>query len=405
MRSGKLAGPVDIRGGATPGVVARLPLGAGNWTVFAKGVVRNTTPDAAAHRVLCRLTLGGSSDRVHASPVRRSRADSRQSFLLTHAAHFDAASRATLACVAPGSSTGDVVVEDIRMVAFRTAGLGIQRELGTEIFYGNADAMSQVRLLKGNDALVPFDIEGRTVATLTLPAGHWAVTAKATVLRPSDAEGTLRCFLVTDDGTASVANVTATDSPGDRIPIALQLLHSADALSQARLRCQDLSDGGTTGIRDIRLVAYRARATEDRELDPGAMFGPTPGSIRPVAYGAEETESRYVPDDVRYRTINRLSLPAGSWVAMAMGVMIHADDGRADVDCRLGRGSYDGVAFRVGGAAAVGNEQPFALVWTGSFGERRTVRFECRSSDGDTRLIYLVFLVYKVGTLSSHSLR
>ena len=288
------------------------------------------------------------------------------------------------------------------MVAFRTAALGVQQELGSEIFYGNADALSQVRLLKGNDALVPFEL--RTVATMSLPAGRWAITAKATVLHPSDAEGALRCFLSAGSESASVAHVAGTDAPGDRSPIALQLLHSAGASSEARLRCQDLSDAGTTGIRDIRLAAYRARAIERRELDPGATFGPT-RVVKPVVYAATETEYRAVPRAGRYRTIDRLSLPAGSWLTLAMGMLTRSATGHADVDCRVGRWQLRRRRAATGWHGAIGTEQPFAIAWAGSFGERRTVRFQCRSSEAHAGVYYLSFLSYRVGTLRTMSLR
>lgn len=402
-RTGRLVGPVDVQGGSHPRIVARLPLDAGNWTVFATGVLRNTTLDATAHPALCRLSLGGSSDQILASPARRDRGGSRQSLLLLHAAHLESAGHATLRCAAPGSAIGDIVIEDIRIAALRTAALGVTRELGAEIFYGNADATSQVRLLKGNDALVPFGV--RTVATSSLPAGAWSVTAKATVLHASDAMGELRCWLSVSVGDASVADVAATDTPGDRIPIALDGLHSASGASDARLQCQDLSDGGTTGIRDIRIAAYRATAIDSRELDPDARFDATPAWVKPVVYVGHETEYRTVPVADGFRTLNRLSLPPGDWVAVATGILTHAAAGRADVACRVGRGSFDEVSLRLGPADTVGQGQPFVLSWAGTFTERDMVRFQCRSTGTDVGLYYLSFTVYKVGSLGTLSLR
>ncbi len=144
---------------------------------------------------------------------------------------------------------------------------------------------------------------------------------------------------------------------------------------------------------------------EQHELAPGATFGPTPGWVRPVVYGATETENPALVAGRSYRTINRLSLPAGSWVVVATGMMSHAGAGRASVDCRIGRGRHDGVRLRLGAGDTVGGEQPFAIAWAGSFGERRAVRFQCRSDASQTGLFYLKYVAYKAGTLRTGSLR
>jgi hypothetical protein len=376
-----------------------MPLGAGDWLVLATGVLRNTTRDAVAHAVVCRLRVGSSADQILASPRRRGGGGSRHSFLLLHAAHLERDGRATLRCAAPGSSRGAVVVEHLRMTALKTAALGITHELGSEIFHGNADAASQARLLIGNDALVPFAL--RTVATASLPAGRWAMTAKATVLHASDTLGELRCFLEVTVADAGVAAVAAVDTPGDRLPVALDGLQSSSGPSAVPLRCQDLSDGGTTGIRDIRIAAYRATAIDSRELDPDASFPATPAGIRQVVYVAHETENRTIPVSTSFRAMNGLSLPAGSWLVVATGVIPHAGGGTADVTCRVGRRSFDEVSLRLGAADTMAQQQPFALTWAGSLTARNTVRFQCHASAANVSVYYLSFTIYRIGSLRS----
>jgi hypothetical protein len=405
MRAGELAGPLAVRGGSKLGTVAGLSLGRGDWTVFAKGVLRNTTRDATPHPVRCRLVVGGSGDQVFASPVRRDRGGSRQVFLLTHAAHLDISATATLECGAPRSATGDVVAEDIRMVAFKTSALGIKHESGSEIFYGNADAISQVRVLIGNDALVPGDV--RTVATLALPAGRWAITAKASLDQPEPADlGALRCSVEagTDYGV-TFGIVAGEGQPGDRVPIMMEMVHSDGSSFEVRFDCQDLSGRGTTHIRDIRLVAYRARAIASQVLDPEASYGAFPAWIKPVVYAGHDLDLREIPPDAGYLTINRMTLPGGDWVVVATGTMAQSVVGRPDVSCRVGQGiDRDKVDLRLGPIETVGEGQPFSIVWTGSFDGQRAVRFECRASSSDVGIYYFTMLAYKAGTLEATSL-
>jgi hypothetical protein len=401
MRTGARAGPLDVRGGSALGTVASLALERGNWTVFATGTLRNTTSSTTARPVRCRLALGGGTDLVLASPAPRERGDSRQVFLLTQAAHLDTGAAALLRCGAPGSASGDVVVEDIRMAAFRTAALVRQRG-AIETTYGNADALSQVRYRIGLDALVPGEI--RTVATLPLPAGRWAITAKASLDQPTPSDpGTLRCAVaVGGDYGVTVGTVAGEGRPGDRIPIALEMVHSDAAPFEARLECQDLSDRGTTHIRDIRLVAYRARAMASQELDPWAAYAAFPAWVKPVVLAGYDRAYREIPADVGYRTINRMTLPGASWVVVAAGIMEQGAARRRDISCRVGRGGDQAdVHLRLGPRGSASAGQPFAITWAGTFGARRVVRFQCRASGSDVGIYYFTMLAYKAGTLRS----
>jgi hypothetical protein len=400
MGAGELAGPVPVLGGGGFGTVASLSVAPGNWAFFAKGVLRNTTGSPTARPVRCRLAFGSGRDLVLASPAARDRGGSRQVFLLTHAAHIDTAATAILSCGAPGSRTGDIVVENVRMVAFKSAALG--RRKGTlETTTGNADAMSQVRLLIGGDALVSGEI--RTVASLPLPAGRWAITAKASLDQPTPRDqGTVRCAVgIGTDYGVTVGSVRGQGQPGDRTPIALEMVHSDDASFEARLDCQDLSDGGTTHIRDIRLVAYRARAVANQELDPSATYSDFPAWMKPVVFAGYDRNLREVPADTGYATINQMSLPGASWVVVAAGIIEQGAAQRRDVSCRVGRGSdHDDVDLRLGPEGTASASQPFTITWAGSFSGQRAVRLTCSADGSDVRIYYLTMTAYKAGTLA-----
>jgi hypothetical protein len=404
IRTGSLTGPVDVRAGAQPRTIAELPLTSGNWTVLAKGVLRNTTRSTQARPVRCRLTAGGSSDLVLASPMRRERGDSGQAFLLMSAAHLDARGTARLACAAPGSGTGAVVVEHIRMVGFRTSALGVRRPGAEEVVYGDADAVSQVRLWTAGDAVATD--HNLSVATFALPAGRWAITAKASVAHASDGSGVVRCILVAGlDSGATYAEVSGDGDPGDRSPVAVEVLHSAASPFMATLDCQDLSSGGTTAIRDIRLGASRAMAIASEALDPDAAFGPFPAWIKPVVYGGHDNAFRAIPVGSAFQTINSVTLPGAKWVIVAQGFVIGGGSDRTDVSCRLGRNTdQDVTRLRVAENEATGRGQPIVLVWTGSFANDALVRLQCRSSRVTAQLGYLTVVAYKAGTLRSMSL-
>ena len=403
MRAGELAGPVAVRGGSRLGTVAGLSLGRGTWTVFAKGVLRNTTRDVTAHPARCRLVVGGSGDEVLASPMRRDGGGSTQAFLLTHAARLDAAATATLECGAPRIATGDVVVEDIRMVAFRTAALGIKHESGRSLLRQ-----------RGRDQPGPAARSG-TMPSCRATSAPWRPwpsrpvagrsPPKPASTSPSQADlGALRCALEagTDYGV-TFGIVAGGGEPGDRIPIMMEMVHSDGSSFEARLDCQDLSDRGTTHIRDIRLVAYRARAIASQVLDPEASYGEFPDWIKPVVYAGHDLALREVPPDAGYRTINRMTLPGANWVVVATGVMAVSVSGGPDVSCRVGRGrDNDMVDLRLGPVETVSEAQPFSIVWTGSFQDRRAVRFQCRASSSEVAVYYFTMLAYKAGTLEVH---
>jgi hypothetical protein len=260
--------------------------------------------------------------------------------------------------------------------------------------------MSQIRLLIGSDALVPGEI--RTVASLPLPAGRWAITAKASLDQPAPLDqGTVRCAVgIGTDYGVTVGSVRGHGQPGDRIPIALDMVHSDDSSFEARLDCQDLSDGGTTHIRDIRLVAYHARAIASQELDPSATYSDFPAWMKPVVFAGYDSDLREVPADTGYATINQMSLPGSNWVVVASGILEHGADQRRDVSCRVGRGlDHDDVDLRLGPAGTSSASQPFAITWAGSFSGQRAVRLQCSANGTDVRIYYLTMTAYKAGTL------
>lgn len=395
MRFGARLGPVPI--GTASTAVGKLQLPAGNWTVMAKGVIRNKdTSKFALHPVDCQLTVpGGPTDDASMQPFGGTSGSSRQAFLMTTATSLAEPAKAYLTCST--NQAGKIVAENIRMTAFRTGALDLDL-VGGDATFGDLGGPTAVMF---HEIAGPIGIPGTlgTVASIPVPAGSWAITAKATIQAPTNNNSSVQCKLLAN-GAYDIerAGVLGVNIPADRQPIALEVVNTFGAPGTAYLLCES-SAGNVTKIDDIRIVAYKAGTlTNQHTSDP--YFDPKPA--RPVVNSVWQDGPIAVGKS--YKKVAAMSIPAGHWVIVAKGYLTHAVSGVTNASCQLlTSATNDVVKLQLG--AGVVEPQPFELIWAGNLTSRITVRLRCNAADGKGQVNWVKLIAYQGASIKTLSLK
>ena len=159
----------------TYGTVASMAIPAGRWFITAKGYLQST-PDRDRHVPAGRrLGLAHHDDRARAEL--RSGGGQWQSFVLMTTHRFTSPGTARLRCQS-NFQTGDVLVRYIRITAMQVGKLTTHdgRRVPTTVGSGKPEvrALSGDAQVQLNGGMVLHD-----VASLSLPAGLWWITAAA----------------------------------------------------------------------------------------------------------------------------------------------------------------------------------------------------------------------------------
>jgi len=407
MKGGSANGPFPVVGGSHPAQVAHLAIGAGNWTVFAKGLLYNTTSEVLVSRpVRCVLAVAGAvSDIALASPLGGGADSSREAFLLTLSVHQTSAGTASLRCAAPGSATGEIVVTWIHMAAFKTAGLSMGPLGESYQQFGNTAGPSQVYQVRSKVSVsLPEGAEG-PVASIILPAGNWAITAKATVIETSSSSSAVfSCSLSSPGDLDRIRGaVDLGGAVADRLPIALEQVHHFGASGSVVLNCATTLAGGTTKIRDIRITAYKTTGLVNKNLqvDPNfAAFGP---GVKPVVDAGFVDGPIPITGDSSFHPMAGMSLQAGKWVIVVKAYLENTSATTFRlVRCRVGPGSgWDIVELQLPSNGTIDKIQPLVLAWSGSFAARKKVIFSCRADGAGVTVNWIKMIAYKAGTLQT----
>jgi hypothetical protein len=407
-RTGSVKGPINVHGGSTLKQIAHMALPSGNWTVFAKGDLKNTTLAALTPRpVVCKLMLNGVSDRIQASPLGAGVDSSRESFLLTLSAHLTAGAAASLRCAAPTSTTGAIVVRWVRMVAVRTVYMVLGKIGGSTTSFGDYHSPRVVREVHSTGTItVPLGTEAE-VGGIDLPDGAWSIHAKATILSGSGASNfaNVKCTLIEGDYDRITASVGKSGQVADRLPIALQMVHQSLSPGHVALTCASSNAANNTRIRDIRITAFEGDLTNDNLGVTDAY--PSPGVLAPVIDAGFDDGPTYIPATSSYDPIRDQKLPAGKWLVIGKAWLDNpASSYQPMVRCRLGPGSGDDtVELKMPVVGTADHWQPFQLIWSGSLATTSKVTLSCRSPDPGIAVHWIKLTAYKVSKLKTVTIR
>ena len=406
MRAGKLVGPVDVQGGSTFGTVAHLAVPRGNWTFYAKGVLRNTLAELSTFVPTgCRLTAGAEADEIRAAPIGAGGDSSREAFLLAVSHHFDSDGRALLRCGSAGS-TGDIVVENIRIIAFKTGALTVRNlRVGGQAAFGSPG--SRTRAITGFDqgpVSMPGNSTEAAVATLRLPAGRWSVTAKAVAQSAAPSSGaTWTCRLTAGGDLDRIAGANnAEGGIADRLPLALQVIHTFGSGDAVVLLCASGQPPGTDELRFLRLTAIRAGAYRNQDLATSQHFAPIPDDQAPKVYSGFYDGPADVTASSTFTQVTSMSLPPGHYLMTAKAWVDNTVNTFPLVRCRLAAtGKYDEVDLQMSPIGTIDHIQPFVLALHRTFSERSDVRLLCQESNVGVQLNYIKITAYAAETLQT----
>jgi hypothetical protein len=296
-------------------------------------------------------------------------------------------------------------VQWIRMVAFRTAGLSIAPLGDPYQQFGNTTGASQVYQVRSKVSVgLPQGPEGE-VASITIPAGKWAITAKATVYETSADAALFSCSLSSPGDLDRIrAVVDPVGLVADRLPIALEQVHQFGVGGgNVVLNCASSNPGGSTKIRDVRITAYKTTGLLNKNLQVDPHFAAFEPGVKPVVDAGFVDGPIPITGDSNFHPMAGMSLAAGKWVLVAKAYLENtsATDFRL-VRCRVGRGStWDIVELQLPPSGTIDKIQPMVLVWSGSFAARAKVLFSCRTNGTGVNVNWIKMTAYRAGTLQA----
>jgi hypothetical protein len=409
VRAGAVPGPVAVAGGNTKVQVAHLDLTAGNWTVFAKAELDNTTAALLTLRPTnCVLLVGTASQLVSATPLGAGSDSSRQPFLLTVAAHLNAAGHASLRCSAPGSATGAIKIKGIRMIAFQTTGLTLAEQHHVYTYYGPPNATSHVYQVNLVGSVAIDSASDVDVADMVLPHGNWAVTATGSLYATGASGTTVTCTTTAGfDNDATFTTLGPVNTVTDRRGIVGQLVHTYGAGGgTVRFACASGSTSNGTRIRQVRLTAYRADVLQNQNVGVDDTYPSEPATANPLVVGGWIDGPIHLSNAAGLHTVADEKLHPGTWVVVAKGWLEQTAASAALVHCQLGTASaHDAVDLMLPGVYTVDNNQFLDLAWYGTLTATTKVALSCHIPGGAVDAHRLKLTAYRVGTLQRQGLR
>ena len=171
---------------------------------------------------------------------------------------------------------------------------------------------------------VPGNSTLGTIASVSLPAGNWLITATATAIGTTGINR-LECQLIAGSEFYKSRTLPSATGVSSYQPIVLILAHHFAKKGTAYLKCY--TDGwlGADLIRDVHLTAV-----EVGKLTDGAT---TTGTGSPNAVYAQDPNLQGWTNN-SYNAVQTLTLPAGTWLVQAAAWGTGANDGDR-IDCRL----------------------------------------------------------------------
>jgi hypothetical protein len=172
-----------------------------------------------------------------------------------------------------------------------------------------------------------------TMASLSLPAGAWFVTAKAVLAgtASSYAHYGVTCRLIAGADFDTVAGAPLQMGVEDQYqPIWLTVVHRFDTSGSAKLRCV-AEVPGTVQIRLIKMTALHVGTLINFMLGGG---GSSSGSGAPRVISGWRDSSTSVPANTP-TDLGQLTLAAGRWWVQAKAILGGGASSSAIVDCAL----------------------------------------------------------------------
>jgi len=254
---------------------------------------------------------------------------------------------------------------------------------------------------------VPHDHESG-VASITLPAGNWAITAKATVFETTASSATFSCSLSSPGDLDRIRGaVNPAGHVADRLPITLEQVHQFGSSGNVDLNCASTDTGGATKIRDVRITAYKTTGLLNKNLQVDANFAAFEPGVKPVVDAGFVDGPIPITGDSNFHPMAGMSLPAGNWVLVVKAFL---DDSTATgfrlVRCRVGAGTkFDIVELQLPLNGTIDTLQPLVLTWFANLAQRTKVIFSCRVTGTDVNVDWVKMIAYKAGTLQTVHLR
>jgi hypothetical protein len=406
MRVGKAAGPYPIAGGSTLKEVAHQTLPAGNWTVFLKAEIDNTsTSSLHLHPAQCELFVGNDAQGATVNPTWKPFDDSRQAIMLTVSGHLTATGRASLKCDAIGSATGVDTIRQIQMTAMKSTALSLGSLPYTN--YGNQSSLSHVyQAHNTGQATLTGANTFHQVVHMTLPAGDWAVTATAT-LYGSSGSGVVTCQIVTGSDFDQVKiPITPPGDVDDRANVMEQVDHVSGSAWQATLQCA--ADGNSVGafLMDSMLTAYRAQTVLNQPVNGDDTYPSQPATVKPLVLGGWNDGPYALGANAAPAGVSDQMLQAGKWVVVAKGWLNHSSTGIEHINCTLGTQlSTDKLSLVLPASTTIDAVQPFTLMWSGSLSAKTKVGLRCSAPTGNLTVNFVKLNAYRAGTLTAVAIR
>jgi hypothetical protein len=233
---------------------------------------------------------------------------------------------------------------------------------------------------------VPGNSTFGPVASMSVPAGNWSITATATVIGTADQQ--LECRLYA--GTEYYATQTHPRSQGigSYQPIVLLLAHHFAKSGKISIQCE--TDGwiGADLIRDIHVTAVQV----------GQLFdgGTTTGTGSPQAYYVQDPSERGWTNNGT-QLIQAIRLPAGTWYVQAAAWGFSAYDGDR-IDCTLA--STSGTADQTIGDFQNATIRNLSLIGVVTLSIAGGVTMKCKDAAGLWVLRGSAMSALQVGTLA-----
>jgi hypothetical protein len=254
----------NVQVGSTLSTVASMSLGQGRWWVFAKlqANLASARQEFNAGQLDCRLRLedsaGSTSDRAFEVLWK----GQTTALGLQQVRTIGSGGAARVRCsTSLGTSGGDMEISMIKIVALRLGTLVKGTLGGSFTTTGSGDPLV-IFGSKAGPVTVPATGTNTTMASLSLPAGEWAITATAWVEDPVDLDvgSSLICRLVTPASVDvdQVGTLTLSQDLPQAKGIVLATVHAFTATGFARLRCKTTVSQAL--VHDIRISALSTGA-------------------------------------------------------------------------------------------------------------------------------------------------
>jgi hypothetical protein len=225
------------------------------------------------------------------------------------------------------------------------------------------------------------------IASVSLPAGNWLITATATVIGTTYVNR-LECQLIAGNEFYKSRTRPSGGGVASYQPIVLILAHHFAKAGTATLACY--TDGwlGADLIRDVHVTAVQVGQLSDG--------GTQTGTGSPQAYYAQDTTLRAWTNN-GYNLVQDLRLPPGTWLVqgVAWGASIPFEGDR--IDCTLASSSST-ADQSFGAFQDLGGERNVAVEGVLTLTSFDAVTVKCKDANGSWQVFGSAMSAMQVGT-------